>query len=382
MRECHVLLVLGDYRPAIHQGVAAHVAKHWWQLEVAGQGGAPVPKTWEGDGIIVAFNGREDIWRLAQHALKKKIPIVALDYGFPELVLPRVVGDHAAIGKLAAEQLLERGCRQFAWYCEKETIAGKLRARGFEEGLRAAGHAMVVLPDPSFPGGTAKAGAPLGEQLKQLCAKGAAAVFAYSDTQATTVMHAALRAGLRIPEDLALLGVDDDPLAGGALPIPLSSVRHDLEGLGSQAAQVLGALMGGEKKAPMDQMQCVPPLGISIRRSTAGAAFPDSKIALAESFLRAHLADKINLEDVAKAAGLSTRSVDHLFRTTLGHSVHDELQRLRIRQAVSLLESTGQPVKLVAQKCGFCTHAYLTYALRRAIGKTPTEIRKAQKKQG
>ena len=375
MRERHVLLVLGDYQPAIHQGVAAHAAKHWWQLEVAGLHGLAVPKHWEGDGLIVAFHGRPDALLLAQNALKRKTPIVALDLSFPELPIPRVVGDHVAIGRLAAEQLLERGHRRFAWYCEKQVQSGLLRAQGFESALQAAGHAMVALPAQLR---SAKAGPSLLEaQLKQLCAGGPLAIFAYNDAQAATVMHAALRAGLRIPEDVALIGVDDDSLAGGALPISLSSVRHDLEGIGSHGARVLGQWMDGKKPQP-DLVECVPPLGVSVRRSTSGSAFSNSKIALAEAFLQANLAQKLNLEDVARAAGLSPRATDQLFRSTLGHSVHDEVLRLRIRQAVSLLENTNQPVKTVAQQCGFCTHAYLVYALRRELGKTPTEIRKGR----
>ena len=198
------------------------------------------------------------------------------------------------------------------------------------------------------------------------------AVFAAYDVLGRQVIDACHRGNLAVPDEVAVLGVDDDELLCGLATPPLSSVITDGRGGGRRAAQLLDKLLDGET-VPVEHL--LPPVGVAIRRSSDALAVNDPDVAAAVAFIRDNVQAGLKADDVAAATSQGRRGLEHLFQRRLGRSVHDVIQRVQFQRVEHLLRSSDLKLAVVARRCGFRHAEYMTVAFTKRYGMSPSAWR-------
>lgn len=373
-----VLLALTSAHHGFFRGVAHYARDHNWHLVADMIYTAKIPAGWQGDGIISFIGYRDD---LADFILASGLPAVEISMVRNEIPLPRVEGDSDMIGRLAAEHFLERGFRNFVWAPMLDDIPNAERYRGFANRLVKAGFNCQLLPpadtrrgDPATRDWAARRKL-LIRELKRLPKP--LAVFGYNDCVAADIIDACDDAGLLVPEAVAVLGVDNDALICECIPVPLSSVCHDLEGMAYQAAALLDRLMSG-RKAPKQVIR-VPPKGLVARRSTDILAIENLQIARALRFMRDHYTNPLlNVDDVVAATNLSRRLLERAFRHELKRTVNNEIVRLRMDKVKDLLINSDMKVVDISAVCGFSRPNHLFRSFRKLFSVSPKTYRAKQ----
>lgn len=368
----NILIVLSRYAPKLHEGVARFAAEHNWHLNAEFTYFGKMPRRWRGDGILTLLDKREDIVQFVSSA---GVPRVDLSIIRGDIAIPRVAGDNHLIGRLAGEHFLERGFRHFCSFSSIGDALSDLRLLGFHETVTRAGFFCErwVFQQPADPGvddWTAKR-AFLVNRLLGIAKP--AAVFAFCDADAASVLDACDQAGLAVPEEIAVMGVDNNELICNSLRVPLSSVNQDFEEIGYVGALLLDRLMAGEP-APQHPI-LVPPKGVTIRRSTDIFVVGDEQMRRALQFLGANYRRRIGASEAAAACGMSRKKLDSTFREHLGSTVNDYLLSLRLVRAKELLRQSDLPAADVAAQAGFNTPQYFNTFFRKATGMTPGRFR-------
>ncbi len=381
MKNVSVLVLMELYDHRIRQGIGRYAASHDWFLTFCDgctrSGASPLPQGWTGDGILVQLNRRPEILRYVR---RQKLPCVDLSIFRPDIALPRITGDQFLIGQTAADHLLERGFRHAAFFSTEYQHTHKLRCEGFCErfaaqtGKQPANLSWALHSQNGTENWRAQ-NAWLKRRLRALPKP--LGVFCYSDYDASKIEIISLEAGYSIPEEIAILGVDDDPLVCENIHIPLSSVRHDLVRVGYEGSALLDLLMRGE--AGPDRPILIPPRGVEIRASTDTFVTADPVIRTVIKYFRENLSRDIGVEDAAAAAGLPPHKLKAHFRSVLGESVYATLIRLRLLDAKRLLLQTDLSVKEIASQTGFCHAQHLNNAFSRATGCAPTTYRQQER---
>lgn len=353
-------------------GVARYAAQNGWHLNgemaITGQ----IPRGWHGDGIITLLDEREDV---ADFVRQAKLPVVDLSMMRLDIEVPRVSGDHRAIGRVAGELFKERGFLHYAWFSAHDDPVSQLREKGFLEVVESQ---ALTLQSWFYQAAVKNRGndwalksAWLVKRLKALPKP--AAVFAFHDAEAANVLDACLRAGIRVPEQVAILGVDNNPMICESLRVPLSSVNHDLERLGYAGSGLLDGLMNGII-VPGNPI-IIPPRGVTERQSTDALAVTHEAVRLALEFMRRNHARMIGPEDAARVSGRPRSYLEAEFRKLFKHSMRQELACIRLKCAKSLLIETDLSVTEIAARSGFNTAQYFNNVFRRETGLTPLSYR-------
>jgi LacI family transcriptional regulator len=199
-------------------------------------------------------------------------------------------------------------------------------------------------------------------------------VFACYDGRALQVLEACQLLGLQVPEEVAVLGVDNDELVCELANPPLSSVQPNARRSGYEAAALLARMMGGEKKAvaPTHQVQ---PVRVVERQSTDVVAVEDAKVAAALKFIRQHACEGVDVGDVLRAVPMARTRLEQKFKALLGHSPHRQIVQQRIARAKHLLAESKVAISEVAEQAGFDNASYLSVAFRRETGLSPFAYR-------
>jgi LacI family transcriptional regulator len=326
------------------------------------------------DGVIVGFDDPH-----GPELLRLSVPLVGVGGGYgwfrPEMKIPYVGTDNAAVAQLAADHLLQRGFVHFA-YCGYSPTpvngCSQKRAEGFCDALCRAGHACAVHNAPNTASDSWER---LRDELAQWLSglPRPLGLMACNDARALQILEACRMAGLRVPEDVAVVGVDNEEAVCPFTDPPLTSVDQGAQQTGYEAAQLLEQWMAGEAVAP--GKRSVAPLGIVVRRSTEILAADDRDVAAALRFIREHASEPIGLADVGSATGATTATLRRRFKAVLGRTVHDEIQRVRIEEAKRLLVSTDWTFRQIARRSGFCSVQHMSTRIRQATGHTPRQYR-------
>lgn len=349
----HVLLALEWYDYRLHRGVARVAARCGWHLACpsGAPGFQPVPEGWRGDGAITLAGDR---W-LAR-LRRRGVPLVDVGLGAAARV-PRTVVDNAAVAALAHRHFRSRGWRRFGCV----TVPG---VRMFTERAQAFA-ALLADEGLACPCWTP------AELARALPAAAPVALFAVQDGLGAEALAQAARAGLAVPGQVAVLGVDDVDLICEALPVPLASVDTDQEGLGTAAAERLAGLLAGR---PDDgALVRHPPRRVVERRSAEAlaATHPGLRAALA----LAHAEPACGVRALARAAGLSAQGLDLVCRRELGRGPGALLRELRLRLAGDHLAG-GAGLAVAARRAGLASASGLCALVRRARGETPAAWRR------
>jgi LacI family transcriptional regulator len=330
-------------------------------------------RRWKGDGIIARVLDQ----RIARVLASSGVPIVDVLGVVEGLPFPLVHVDDEAIGRLGAEHLLDVGFRRFGFFGIDGENWSHRRADAFARRVQAAGYACV-----SYGMSRQTARQERWEDSeKELTAWLAAlpkpaGVMIATDQLGPHTLEACRRAGVNVPDDVGVVGVDNDgPLCEVSNP-PLSSVWPDHRRVGYEAARLLAEMMRGTP-APRRPL-FLPPREVRVRKSTGALAIEDREVAQALRFIREQGCGPIDVEDVVRIVPLSRSVLQRRFRALLGRSVHDEIVRLRLARARELLQETDLPLAEIAERAGFRHQEYMGAVFRRRLHVTPGSLRRSR----
>jgi LacI family transcriptional regulator len=320
---------------------------------------------------------------LAQQAATAGVPVVNVWAGTPAKTLPSVLPDFEACGRMAAEHLLDRGFRQFAFQGFLQYVGTPLALAGFKSALRAAEcrctTRQIISPKCDED---AQSWERYMSRLERWIGgwKPPLGVFVMLDIFSRYLANACLHAGLRIPEDVALIGVGNEPVICAHPEPSLSSFDVGYERVGYEAAALLDRLMDG-KSAPTAPI-LVEPAGLVVRRSTDAYVVDNPEVAAALRFVAEHSHEAIRVDDVARHVHATVRSLRRHFHAATGRTITNEIARLRLERAKRLLVESKEPIKQVSRDCGFADAAYFHRVFLQAEGVSPGEYRRRRGKPG
>ncbi len=303
-------------------------------------------------------------------------PVVNVCGALTGLPFPEIGIDNAAVGRSVAEHFLERGLKHFAYLGHGEFVFSARRQEGFAARLAEAGHTPAV-----FRAATGADFQPNGRPLgppERLAAWLRAlprpcGLFACNDIWGGYAAEVCRRGGIAIPDELAVVGVDDDDLLCELARPPLSSVRVPSERIGYEAAALLDRLLAGRR--PPRGPALFGPSGVRARQSSDLLAVEDAVVKGILRRLRECRGDPVLVDDVVRGLELSRRSAERRFRAVVGRGIAAELRRSRIEHAKGLLADTALSVTDVAARSGFTSPQRFAVAFRREVRMTPSRYR-------
>jgi LacI family transcriptional regulator len=278
------------------------------------------------------------------------------------------------IGTMAAEHLLDRGFRHFA-YCGFDDIFWSVeRSESFSKRVAKAAFQTYVYKQPRLAVQRLWENEQIfmADWLKSLPKP--VGLMACNDDRGQQVIDACKLAGLRIPEEVAIIAVDNDELVCGLTNPPLSSIALNFVRAGYGSAELLDKLMTGKKRRRESVL--VPATHIVTRQSTDILAIEDPEVVDAVRYIRQHVKEPIQVSDVTRVTSLSRRSLERRFRAIFGRSIHDEIRRVRTEQVARMLVDTNLPVSQIAFELGFPGVEHIARQFRKEKAITPLAYRK------
>lgn len=364
----HIYFSMGWYFKEIHYGVARYAHEKNWRLSADTPMVSLPPDPNKYDGSICQYRegGHYD------EILSSDKPKVELTLLKPELNLARVDLDNKAIGAMAAEYFMAKAYRS---YCVVHYISGyhsDLRAEGFRETLNdhdfdcaeifisAKGHDR----EQSLPH--------LLESLEKLPKP--LALFATFDVNGDTCLKVCEEAGIRVPEEIAVLGAENNELICDWTPVPMSSINVDFHSLGYQSAKLLDQMMAGEPIP--EQPILISPTKVVERQSSSGLAVQNPEVRQALYFMNESLDLIKGVDDIAREVACSRRKLENAFREHLNISINESLIRMRITACKKWLRESELTIKEIASKIGIKSEANLFRLFKARTGMTTKEYRR------
>ena len=317
------------------------------------------------DGLIgLDFSGREGIDRLIASGL----PAVIMPPNTEDARLPCVSDDDLAIGRVGAEHLCETGLTEFGFLYNPVLRSSLPRCAGFRQVIEAAGHSCHVMSIPyqQWPQRMQMIATWLTERPKPI------GVMTDHDNLAVDLVNTALELGFRVPEQVAVLGADDDPWISSMAPISISSIALNTKRIGYLAAEFLDGLMDG-KSPPLPPP--MPPIGVVARQSTDVIQSEDPLVRRAIRYILASVEDGINVDDVLAKVAVSRPTLTKRMKTSIGLTPHQAICRARVEKAKQFLTHTDASLDAIARRCGFDNQSRLSEVFKRLVGMPPGKYR-------
>jgi LacI family transcriptional regulator len=329
----------------------------------------PSQDDWDGDGIIAQpHQNQEFLDQLRECGL----PVVSLSGPPGAGGLPAVRPNQEAVAQLAMNHFRDRGFIRFAYCGSPSERLWPPTGELFRQLAENGGFSFSSYR-PAFQAEARTLR--LTEMAKWLRSLDKpVALLAGNDPRAREVLDACRLAGLHVPEEIAVLGVNDDELICEMANPPLSSVIHNARRIGYEAAAMLHRLMSG-KQVAADIV--IDPLGVRARQSTDLLAIEDPEVAKAVRFIRENACRGICVEDVLDSVALSRRAMEKRFRQAVGRSPHIEIRRVQLERVKELLVGTDYKLEKIAELTGFSTAQYLAVLFHRMVNMTPGAWRQA-----
>jgi len=338
-------------------------------------------------GTIQSFKWMNDLDAdgIIAHTWDVEIIKIIVDSGLPSMICGiskpvsntyRLVTDEVAVGRMAAEYFINRGFTRFA-FCGFDNMVWSKRRRenfcrtvieyGFEICLYRQSKASHLLNEEKEQDNIAK-------WLKSLPKP--IAVMACNDDNGKNILAACKIAGYEVPNEVAILGVDNDELICSLSYPQLSSIALGTETAGYEAARILDKLIKGQKIAKTEKEVPIFPVHVVTRHSTDITAIEDRQVAEAVKYIHKHSREVIQVSDVAAAVGLSRRTLEQRFRKLLAHSVHEEIINTRINQMADMLISTNMSISNIARLLGYQYPNNISRYFKQQKGMSPSAYRR------
>jgi len=327
-------------------------------------------RQWKGDGVIC----RKTTPQLARMLARAGIPLVDLNDCTGPTEAPRIVADDRAIGAIAADHLTERGFTRFAFCGFGDQVWSIDRREGFVARL-AERRLTCDLWESPWVGPQARSWereqAQIAQWIRSL--RLPVGLMACNDMRGQHVLDACQRLDLAVPEEVAVVGCDDDAVLCNLCHPPLSSVVPNAERVGYEAAALLDRLMLGDH-APKDPMR-IEPLGVRTRQSSDVLAIDDPSVAGALRFIRERAFAGCSMKDVMRHSAMSRSVLERKFRQYLGHSPQAEIRSVQLKRVKQLLAESDLPLNEIATLAGYAHPEYMSVVFKRSTGQTPGQFR-------
>lgn len=305
------------------------------------------------------------------------IPLVDVNNAKPFRGVPNVELCNVAVGEMGGEHLVEQGFRHFGFFGYRDQVWAFDRRRGFVDALELAGKQCSVLEQDHPRAETPE------KSLEQLEEAGAwllglplpAAVMAATDHRARLLIEAADHVGLKVPEDVAILGANDDEVRCSLACPSLSSVGTNHVRSGYLAAKALRTLLLDDTIAAEDLL--VEPLAVVVRHSTDVVVVPDERIAKAVRHVALRACKGLTVQDLSAEVGVARTQLEEGFRKYLGRSPQAEIRRVQLVEVRRLLQETDLSIGAIAEQTGFSHQEYLSVFFKREMGETPGRFRRS-----
>ncbi len=351
-----------------------------WRLVGNYRAGLSVPiadlHLYEVDAFVGHFN---EIWRVRKFE-EQGIPIVGIQtWEWDQAQSPRLLIDEKAIGRMAARHLRAQGYERFAFYGNSSAPWAKLKLEGFQEELSGLGGYEV---SNSIYHDYAELGWREFGDLKKWCKQlqVGTAVFCWNDFYANLLCEVCRELDYRIPHDIALMGVNDDPFCSAIAGVQITSIDLGPRNLGRRAGELLAKRIEGT--LPDHYTEISQPVRIIPRESTLRDTGATQEVLAALDYLQENFRHEIRIPEVAKAAGASSRTLNRHFSQILGSTPSEELTRIRIEHAKRLLSREDLSLSEVSQMVGYTEERTLTTHFKNDRGITPARYRKEMKRSG
>jgi LacI family transcriptional regulator, galactose operon repressor len=367
-----------EYGRALLRGVMRYARLHgpWSFYLTPGDFRQALPEMTQGAGIIA----RVETVDVAEAILATGLPAVILDPDplilnkVPKLRdLSVVSSDSEGASRMCAEHFLERGFQNFAFVGLWDRVWSERRRDAFCGAISDAGFQPHVypLPDKEASFGWEREQSLLARWIEGLPTP--VGVMACNDDRGRNVLEACRLAGAHVPEEVAVIGVDNDELFCELSDPPLSSVALNAEHGGYRTAHLLDQLMKGDMRT--QQRLIVEPVDIVMRRSTDVKMIEAREVGLVMSFIHRNRSRSFTVNEVADSVGISRRNLEVKFRRATGKTILAEVQRIRLNHAQRMLRETDLPIPQIAEASGYNSSSYLTQVFRKEIGVTPAKYR-------
>lgn len=372
----NILLALGWYDHRLLQGIATYASEHRWHLashSIIHE--KVIPWGWDGDGILAWLGAGDD---LADFVLKADKPTVDFSLRRRGTPFAHVVQDHAKTGELAAEHFIERGMGHFCFFSDTENWSQVERGQAFMETLRRRAlpceHLRWTNPGKKTDARDEwpRRRAWLLTRLK--AAPKPLAVFAANGTLAVEIRELCEEAGLHVPTQVAIVGIDDYLLSVGAIKKYVSGVDTNLEEQGYRGAELLDRLMRGETPPP--EPVRIQPAGVITRMSSDILATGHEGVVRALHHITDHFAGPLGVKELAAIAHMSERGLRQAFVKHVGCTPGERLRTVRIVSAKRLLAGSSEKIEAIAHRCGYPNMNSFFAAFRRSENMTPAEYRR------
>lgn len=381
----------GSYGRSILFGVAHYLKIHDnWSIFVDERHVVTSPPRWvldwQGDGIITRYMTAD----LASKLKHKNIPIVDLNDAHGPLGFPHVGSDMPAIGRMAANHLLEKGIRKIAFVGTVNAAWSRGRLEGVLQALQNRAdfcgsfeYEPVFYTDQNWVdlhwANQDQADQHWASEIERLTnwiktLPRPVGIVASNDKGAHHILEVCRALELRVPDEVAVIGVDNTEFLCELSSPSLSSVIPDGNRIGYEAASLLTRLMRGEKQ---EKPLIIGPQGVASRQSTDVVSLNQPLLTKALRFMREHACDGIDLKDVVNHVAISRATLDRCFLQHVGHSATTELRLIRLKRVKQLLEETDLTLPQIADLAGFEHPEYMMAQFKRLVGQTPSQWRNA-----
>lgn len=359
--------------PDVLKGVRAYVEDHGCRWQVRCDAFSKLLASGNADGVITSLRpGIDDA--LPEISATGVAAVNLLHDVHP--TMPSVVTDERAVGRAAADYFLGRGFRNFA-YLGFDSPWSRGREEGFVEAIAEAGHRCHVCENWSSNADFLFLETSESAQLVLswiACLPKPVAVLVCADYVASTALTSWTQAGIRVPDDVAVMGVGNLVATCELAPVPLSSVSIDFTAMAFEAARMLDQIMeSGER--PSTTTRAFPPSGIVARGSTELFHFRDEYVSAAMQLIHERAADGITMKELLRHVPVSRKWLDLRFKELVGRTASQEIRRLRLERVRELLLNTDLTVEHIATRCGFSRPENLTRFFRDGYGVPPETFR-------
>ena len=313
---------------------------------------------------------------LADVLKRLRRPVINVSGVFQDLPFPHVTTDELAVGEVAASHLIDCGLRHFGFVGHPNHGYSVQREIGFSRRLATAPHTLDRYHQKTPPtfdptGGVFAFDSGLKRWIEGLPKP--VGIFACNDHWGLRLTEVCRELRLTVPDDVAIVGVDNDNLLCEIARPSLSSISIAGERIGYEAAGWLERMISGHKM-PSARLR-IPPVGLVARQSSDLLAVGDPDLAAALRYIRNHANEPIRVSDVLREVPVSRRYLERRFQQLLGRSPFDEIRRIHIDRAKHLLASTELPLSLVAERAGFSEPKQLSNVFHQEVGMTPSDYR-------
>jgi len=371
---------------------AAHFAREVgdWQLtaDVSGSGMATPSRRLDlRDGQVQGIIASLHDPRFAATVATLGLPVVEVGTSGrgQSAGIPLVDTDDERIASMAFTHLRMRGLEHFAYYgvaASMATLWSVQRGDAFAACVKAAGYQCARLDASARTAGTAAAGRRLRDWLLGLPQP--VGIMACSDLHGRRVLTACRSLRLRVPHQVAVIGVDNDELECELAVPPLTSIEQSARQIGYEAARRLDALLrprrslgGTAHRVPLRML--IPPAGVVARASTDTPLVIDTVVARLLKAIRTEACKGLTVAKMVDLAKLPRWKLEKRFRDVVGHSIHEDIVQVRLAEARRLIRTTSLPMKIVAARSGFHSVPYMTTIFRRSYGTTPARLRRMER---